>query len=320
MTKAPQKNVGKLAYAGLGACLVMLLAIGILSIWSHLKFRDDFQWVVRTHEAMVEIAQLLSDIQDAETGARGFVLTGREQYLAPVESAKTDLDRNFAELRAATADNPRQQERLDALQPLIDEKLRVVQQLIDARREMGLDAALQIVLSDKGKLVMNQIRRVVQEMNAEEEELLGQRNQSVIASARTTSVTMIGGIALIVGTAIVVTLRVNRDLRARRQAEEAMRQARDQLAEQTEILTSVLRCMGDGVVVADANAKFLIWNPAATHLVGQGAVDVSPDHWTETYGVYLPDGQTPCPTDRLPLVLAIHGEAVDGEMLYLKSD
>lgn len=105
----------------------------------------------------------------------------------------------------------------------------------------------------------------------------------------------------------------------RAESERALQERSEQLFRQQEILESVLRSIGDGVVVADANGKFLIWNPAATRLMGIGPMDIPPDRWTRTYGVFLADGTSPCPVERLPLVRAIRGESVDGETLFIKN-
>ena len=55
------------------------------------------------------------------------------------------------------------------------------------------------------------------------------------------------------------------------------------------MLQSVLDSMGEGLVAADEQGKFILWNSAATRIVGMGAQDVPPGEWNTRYGVYLPD-------------------------------
>jgi PAS domain S-box-containing protein len=95
--------------------------------------------------------------------------------------------------------------------------------------------------------------------------------------------------------------------------------ARSELAlrEQTRILQSVLDCMGDGVIVADSNSRFLVFNPAAARILGHGQIDTSSQEWSRRYEVFLPERTTPYPTDALPLVRAIRGESVDHAELYI---
>jgi signal transduction histidine kinase len=92
------------------------------------------------------------------------------------------------------------------------------------------------------------------------------------------------------------------------------------LRDQTRILESILSSMGDGVVVADENGRFAVFNSAAEKIVGLGALDAAPEMWAERYGVFLPDTVTPCPTDQLPLVRAIRGEAVDQVEQFIRND
>jgi len=127
---------------------------------------------------------------------------------------------------------------------------------------------------------------------------------------------------------IVGASKIARDITARKQvaerlaeqAEELSRQAEELLRSQqaletqTLMLRSVLDSMAEGLVAADEQGKFIIWNPAATRIVGMGAENVPPEQWTKHYGTYLPDTVTPFPTEQNPLLRAIHGEVCTAEM------
>jgi signal transduction histidine kinase len=99
-----------------------------------------------------------------------------------------------------------------------------------------------------------------------------------------------------------------------RRADE-LAHSRRALETQTVMLQSVLDSMGEGLIAADLEGHFLIWNNAAKKLMGRDAADLPTERWTPHYKVYLPDGITPCPPDRLPLVRALHGESVQMEMM-----
>jgi PAS domain S-box-containing protein len=98
-----------------------------------------------------------------------------------------------------------------------------------------------------------------------------------------------------------------------RQAEDLLR-SQQALETQTLMLQSVLDSIGEGLVAADETGKFILWNPAATRIVGMGAEDVPPGEWNEHYGVYLPDTVTPFPPEQNPLLRAIRGEVCVAEM------
>ncbi len=82
-------------------------------------------------------------------------------------------------------------------------------------------------------------------------------------------------------------------------------------------LRSIFDSMSDGVVVADQEGRFLEFNPAAARILGLGRRDVPPAEWAREYGLFLPDRESPYPTDRLPLLRAIRGEDVDRERMYV---
>ena len=90
------------------------------------------------------------------------------------------------------------------------------------------------------------------------------------------------------------------------------------LERQTSILRSILDSMGDGVVVADSNGAFLVFNPAAERILGMGRTDGPPAEWSREYGLFLPDMVTPYPSDQLPLARAIRGEEVDQVEIFVR--
>ena len=128
--------------------------------------------------------------------------------------------------------------------------------------------------------------------------------------------------------AIVGASKIARDITERKQAEDRLAGQAEELSRQAEellrsqqaletqtlMLQSVLDSMAEGLVAADEQGKFIIWNPAATKIVGMGAANVPPGEWTAHYGVYLPDMVTPFPPEQNPLLRAIRGEACTAEM------
>ena len=74
-----------------------------------------------------------------------------------------------------------------------------------------------------------------------------------------------------------------------------------------------------GWSVADANGAFTIFNPSAEKIVGMGAVETTPDHWSDDYGLFFPDRVTPFPSEELPLTLALKGEASDEVEMFVRN-
>jgi PAS domain S-box-containing protein len=110
---------------------------------------------------------------------------------------------------------------------------------------------------------------------------------------------------------------LERSTREIEQRNAALRESEQSLQKQTGILTSILNSIADGVVVADPEGRFLVWNPAAERIVGLGPVDRPCDDWTAAYGLFKTDRTTPYPADKLPLRRAIHGETLTDVELFV---
>src|SRR5438445_160544 len=90
--------------------------------------------------------------------------------------------------------------------------------------------------------------------------------------------------------------------------------------EQTKILASILDNMDEGVVAADRNETFLVFNPAAQRMFGREPIESRSEKWSSDYGLYLPDKVTPFPAEQLPLRRAIRGEQMDGVEMFVQHD
>jgi PAS domain S-box-containing protein len=98
------------------------------------------------------------------------------------------------------------------------------------------------------------------------------------------------------------------------------KKAREELARTNDILQSILSNMGDAVIVADKDNRFLVFNPAAERMFGKGAITMPSTEWAHRYGLYLPDKITPFPHDQLPLTRSIRGEAVDNVEMFVRHE
>ena len=110
-----------------------------------------------------------------------------------------------------------------------------------------------------------------------------------------------------------------RDVTALREQSAKAARAQAELHERVQVLDAIIRSMADGVVVADAQARFTLFNPSAERIVGIGMTDRPPEEWPELYGVYYPDASTPVPTDELPVVRALRGEEVERQQLFIRN-
>ncbi|MBW4442703.1 MAG: PAS domain S-box protein [Plectolyngbya sp. WJT66-NPBG17] len=92
------------------------------------------------------------------------------------------------------------------------------------------------------------------------------------------------------------------------------------LQEQSNLLPLILQSMSDGIIVADEQGQFLVFNPAAEQMFGTGATQTREHEWSQQYGLFLPDQVTPFPAEELPLARAIRGEETKDVELFVRHD
>ena len=194
--------IGTRILASLASIFLVLLILGGVSYQNTRKLTETAQWVTHTRVVIEGLEGLLSALQDAETGQRGYLITGAERYLDPYQNALMRVDKRIEELRGLTGDNPSQQSRLTALGPLAASKLAELKDTITLRRDKGFEAARRVVVSDQGKKAMDEIRRVVGDMKAEEQGLLKQREVEANESSRNLFLALIIGTLLAAGLVI----------------------------------------------------------------------------------------------------------------------
>ena len=197
-------TIGRRLVTGFGLAGLTLLVIAFVSYRNITGLIDNDGWVEHSNQVRIELANLLSELKDAETGQRGYLLTGNESYLEPWEAASREIKGTFTEVVNRTADNPSQQRLLASLSPVIDSKLAELKETIELRRTQDLEAALKIVRNDSGKTLMDQIRGLVAEADREEVGLLKQRADEAHASADMTTTVILWGALL--GTLAMVVL------------------------------------------------------------------------------------------------------------------
>jgi len=192
-------TIGRKITTGFGIALTMLLVIGGVAYHSTTTLIETNQWVTHTYTVLEHLGTLITLADDVETAERGYIITGEDDFLQPYRDAIGPLDRTEKELRQLTADNPRQQRRLDAVEPLIKGKLEWYREVIDARKEKGFEAAAAMVAKGTAKRLMDQIRQLVGEMRDEETGLLEVRTSDAADSARRTlNVILFGSLIAIV--------------------------------------------------------------------------------------------------------------------------
>ncbi|WP_432545642.1 methyl-accepting chemotaxis protein [Kineococcus sp. SYSU DK004] len=210
-------TIGHKLAAGFGVAGVFLVGLSAVSFSTTSTLLDGEASVAHTHEVLDALDAVTGSLKDAETGQRGYLVTGEERYLEPWTTGQRAAVEELDRVASLTADNAGQQERVQELRPLVDAKFAEMQQTIDLRRTEGFKAARALVLTDQGKVVMDGIRELTGAMAAEEEALLAERTERSDAAGTTAKTVALAGsgvgLALLAVICLLLTRAVVRPVR-----------------------------------------------------------------------------------------------------------
>ena len=174
-----------------------------------------------SHSVIQELGELLSSLKDAQTGQRGFIITGNHDYLAPYHESLKTFPVRLAELRRLTADDPAAQQRLAALMPLAEAKFAGIKALVALRQEKGVQAASESLMAGSGKSIMDQIRLLVGQAQAQETQRLNDRALAKQANSRKSVQSLLLTSALGSFALLLMLVCLRREQASRRRAETA---------------------------------------------------------------------------------------------------
>jgi PAS domain S-box-containing protein len=236
------------------------LAFGLLAInavvtsWNLRTIAENTRAVAQAHEVMVGLEAVLSNLRDAETGQRGYLLTGDERYLDPYLEAAASIDRVVDRLRKVAVDDGIRRDHLGGIERAIASKFAELKETIELRRGRGPEAALAVVRSDRGRALMEDLRDRIGKMSAHEEGLRQSRQAGLQAAITRTIVTF----SLVSALALGLLLAVH----------HLSRRGRDELRTAARWFSTTLASIGDAVVATDEAGGVSFMNPTAERLTG----------------------------------------------------
>jgi PAS domain S-box-containing protein len=225
--------------------------------------------------AVKRLDDYLLTITTAETGQRGYLLTGDEAYLKPYLAAAPQVAGEIGDLQQSALFPP---ETVDALAQISREKLNELADSIQLRKAQGLPAALKLVQTDEGRDLMDRIRRLIgRARNQEQDEIQKAGDEDIrLNTLRTSAFALAGVINLLF--LIWAFNRIARDQERREQAYAELAHEREEAQRQREFLNVTLGSIGDCVIVADMEGKITFINEVAAHLTG----------WTREEAISMP--------------------------------
>ena len=176
---------GRKIAVGFLIAAIAVVVNGVTGYRSAQAVSEANRWVSHSQEVRRDIAELMLQLVNAETGQRGYVITGKEAFLDPYNGAADACQRAYRRLRDLTSDNPNQQRRLDELKPALDAKLAELKMVIDQRRG-SFETASATIAAGTGKDAMETVRRLVKDMDDDAARLLTERQRDLASATETT--------------------------------------------------------------------------------------------------------------------------------------
>lgn len=206
---------GRQIAVGFAIAALIVVVLAVVGLQSAQRLVENDRMLQHTLLVRRDLADLLSLLKDAETGQRGYVITGDDTFLEPYTKAVGKIDESFEEVRTLLGKNPEQARRLDELRGHMRAKLDELKATIELRRTAGFDATQKRVGAGDGKRAMDDVRRTLAAIDNEEQRNLDERRHESEASGRVAQSIMIWGGALGVLLVIVIGGAITRSLSAR---------------------------------------------------------------------------------------------------------
>jgi polar amino acid transport system substrate-binding protein len=264
-------------WGGIAVAVLLLAAVAWSSYRGFQQLAEMRTEVDHTFKVLVSLESLSSSLKDAETGQRGYLLTGKPSYLEPYVTATANLQRDLDNLKKLIGDNPSQLDRLAKLTPLINQKMTEMRSLIDMRAGDGLQPALEVIRSDRGKLLMDQMRAILQQMIDDENRRLSDRSEAAIKAGQEIAFLTSGFAALLMVLMCTIIWLLAREVKARRAAEDDARRTAD-------IFRLLMANVAEyAIIMLDKDGKVVTWNAGAERLKGYTANEITGQHFSIFY-------------------------------------
>ncbi|QRN03029.1 diguanylate cyclase [Legionella sp. MW5194] len=240
---------------------IFILSVAVLLFISITSYRQvnnlitDSQWVNHTHRVIQSVESTLYGMVDAESRQRAYLLTGASQLLADIDVIKTTLTAELNKLDRLTKDNAEQNQRVKQYIHLIDERLTLLNQVMQLKTGEGMTTPFAVSLMNQSQDFSNRVKSMGQEIKAVESILLRERNATVLENANITSFILICGSLLSMLSLIVAFILANIELLTRKQTEDHNHHIRLRLKK-------IIESASDMIAAYDKEERLIIFNEA----------------------------------------------------------
>lgn len=222
--------------AGFGVSLLLLIVSSVASYNSIINLIDSSKWVNHTYTVIDGLNSCISYLKDAETSQRGYLLTGREDFLKPYQGAYDSVMSKVNELNVLTEDNETQQAAVKKLRQLIEGRFGQLSTLIDKRSR---NEKIELADLEKGKAFMDETRAHIRKMRKAEEVLLTQRTDKMNQLVGFTPMIILIATALAFIITLYSLIRVNSDFNKRAVMQRALEEKDEEISNRINIIKGI---------------------------------------------------------------------------------
>lgn len=219
---------------------LILIANSLLSYFNFQYVALNTDKVKAQYEKILLSNRVLKLLVDAETGHRGYIITGDERYLDPYHHALALMDEKMSQLQSTFQVDPAQNEKVNQIIDSIKLKLQEMENSLELRRTQGFEAAQSQVKQDLGKKHMDNARLLVQSINEQENNHLKTLSQEVIESRGRALAMLIAGALVLICMSVAVFVLIREQLKYRDSTEQLLRQSNSELEQRVQHRTEAL--------------------------------------------------------------------------------
>jgi len=228
---------------GFGISLLILLASSTASYISIRKQNHNSAMVDHSRRVMSRVNKILQDLQNAETGQRGFLLTGMDKFLDPYKTGLQSLPQSLSRAHDLTSDNPEQQHIIDTLSTLVQSRLAKLENLVNIKKRGGMVSVSQL---EEGKTYMDSCRLLISKIIDREELLLNKRSEELSRSSGYTSIFVLLAAAVSLLITLFFYFRLRADFFQREQLQNDLKRKDEEIQRRLSITQRIAREIAAG--------------------------------------------------------------------------
>jgi CHASE3 domain sensor protein len=199
-------------WMGLSVPMLALFAMTWLVHQTGGQFNDSFNWVLKNYKVLEQFELVQSHIVDAESNQRGFLMTGRKEYIDPYQNAMGLVREDLKELKSITRDDPEQQANIAQLEQTINDELVFDPDAVLASGQFQTNASV-VMLTAHGKQKIETVRRVLAQARDEQEHMLSRHEQSAesdVISSQVMALVLIAAVAVALIFVVMILFRLEK--------------------------------------------------------------------------------------------------------------